>query len=290
MHRIGFRARYPRVFTVASFLIACLAADSLFVGSRQAFQSARAAECDPSGTFGCAGVTQEQAAVWVNLAASFEENVREAERLTGRPLSDWELKQLEFWLGRRELHAEPTCQTWGNCVPSGPVEPTPTITLSDIREFSPLKPSIVSEPGEWGIVNSWMNFYLRAGTHTVSGELLDRPAQVRFTPVTTTWVYSDGRNDQLPGIGDSWQRLGVAPFSRTATAHFFRERGEYTVDARLTHRAEYRLGTGPWRPVTGSVHAQADPIRVRIFQAATVLVERACNEPPPGPGCSDVEN
>lgn len=162
---------------------------------------------------------------------------------------------------------------------------TPPITIQDIARFRPTPGTQKMQPDGWTIAGLHTNFYAQTSTHVVNGQLLGRPAAVRFTPISYAWAYGDGETATKPTKGDTWKRLGIPEFERTPTSHVYDEVGEYTITLRITFAAEYRFGSSGWRPVVGTITLPANDLHIRAGTAKTVLVDEHCLANPSGPGC-----
>lgn len=68
-----------------------------------------------------------------------------------------------------------------------------------------------------------------AQTESVSGSLLNRPAQIRFRPMSARWEISDGSN----------------PFGFRAS-HSFNAAGIYVAIATVTYEVDYKLSAKDW--------------------------------------------
>lgn len=165
--------------------------------------------------------------------------------------------------------------------PGGPV----VVTLRDIASFRPTPPVSVMEPNGWAVVGVPANFVAEASSEVVSGTLLGRTAEVRFTPVGYRWSYSDGAVVESASPGASWTDLGVAEFTPTDTSHVYAERGEYTVTLEVVLSAEYRFGGSGWQPIAGVLAVAGDPVPVLVGEVDTVLTNGDCRANPSGPGC-----
>lgn len=162
---------------------------------------------------------------------------------------------------------------------------TPPITIQDIARFRPTPGTQKMQPDGWTIAGLHTNFYAQTSTHVVNGQLLGRPAAVRFTPISYAWAYGDGETATKSTKGDTWKRLGIPEFERTPTSHVYDEVGEYTITLRITFAAEYRFGSSGWRPVVGTITLPANDLHIRAGTAKTVLVDEHCLANPSGPGC-----
>lgn len=153
---------------------------------------------------------------------------------------------------------------------------TPTVTLADLANFMPQTPLLRSEPAGWGIVDLPVNLIVTVTTHDVPGRLLGASATVRFTPVRYSWTYGDGQTRVTTVPGGSWSGLGLAPFSATTTSHTFAQAGLYPVQVAVIFSASYRLGSGSWQAISGTVQRPAS-VTVRISSGSVpVLVTQGC--------------
>ncbi|WP_168203742.1 hypothetical protein [Humibacter ginsenosidimutans] len=163
--------------------------------------------------------------------------------------------------------------------------PAPGVSMSDLTSFYPSKPRASSEPDGWTVVGLDTNFMTDATVHTATGRLLNQQASVRFTPVGFVWDYGDGQRATTRTAGASWASLRVAEFSPTPTSHAYAATGTYDVQVIVVYTARYRLGSGAWRDVTGTLSLSAPTLKVIASDATTVLVRRDCAADPRGPGC-----
>ena len=164
------------------------------------------------------------------------------------------------------------------------VRQTPDPTLNDIASFRPFTPTLDVEPAGVGVAGLPTNILAQATEHTLSGTVLGRPAQVRFTPIAYRFDYGDGRSQTTSTPGGRWTSLGQAQFTPTPTSHTYAQRGTYTLTASVDYAASVSFGTD-WRDVAGTVTARTDPYSLRILEPRTALVDRTCTENPSGPGC-----
>ncbi|MBB5639889.1 PKD domain-containing protein [Cryobacterium roopkundense] len=158
-------------------------------------------------------------------------------------------------------------------------------SVSDLVGFSPHRPWQDMQPNGLAIVGLAANFVATASVHVVSGILLGNPADVRFTPVAFRWDFGDGASGTSTSGGASWDDLGVPEFSDTATSHIYAIRGDYVAQLTVDYAAEFRVGGGPWQPVSGTLPADANPLDVAARHVKSVLVAHDCNQNPAGVGC-----
>ena len=131
---------------------------------------------------------------------------------------------------------------------------------------------------EWTVRGLPTNFVSTASAHTVDGQLLGAPAQVRFTPVRWTWSYGDGTSRTSSTGGATWAELGRARFDPTATSHIYLDRGHVTVEASVEYAAEYRFAGPAWTAVDGTLPVAAPPQSLLVVTGSTVLVNRPCTD------------
>lgn len=172
-----------------------------------------------------------------------------------------------------------------NCIPNSPCDPTFVVHISDLVNFVPEQPTAVMEPDGWAVIGLPVNIVAAASAHTLSGDLLGWPAQVRFTPVRFQWDYGDGTHATTTTGGASWAALDVPEFSETATSHIFRTRGNWTVSVAVAYAADYRFADEPWKRIGGTLAVSSAPLTALSLDARTVLVGGDCVANPHGPGC-----
>ncbi|WP_157427565.1 hypothetical protein [Agromyces salentinus] len=165
--------------------------------------------------------------------------------------------------------------------PAAPV----VVTLRDIASFRPAVPDNGMEPDGWAVVGLPANFVAAASAHVISGTLLGRPADVRFTPVGYRWTHSDGGIVDSATPGASWSDLGQSEFSATSTSHVYEMSGEHTVRLDVELSAEYRFAGSGWLPIDGTLSVAGEDQRVLVGDFDTVLTNGDCESNPSGPGC-----
>lgn len=159
------------------------------------------------------------------------------------------------------------------------------ITLADIAHFAPVVGDHVTEPDGWAARGLPLNLVSTARAHVVDGSLLGAPASVRFTPVEWRWDHGDGTTAYRPTGGGTWHQLGLREFDDTATSHVFESTGRFTITLDIVFRAEYRIGSGSWIPIAGTLVTPAPSRSILNVSARTVLVDEDCIQNPRGPGC-----
>lgn len=177
-----------------------------------------------------------------------------------------------------------TCTSVGTCGGHTVVLP-PDVSAEDLVSFRPAAPSLTGQPTGFGIVGAPTNLVAAASEQYLSGPLLGWDVTVRFVPSSYVFEYGDGASGRSSTGGASWEALGQAQFTPTATSHAYRERGTYPVRVSVQYTAAVNFGSGIWRPVTGLVTATSGTYDVQVVEARTALVGQTCAENPGGPGC-----
>ena len=175
--------------------------------------------------------------------------------------------------------------------PTKPADPAPAVpaaaavTLADVAQFVPRDASIRSQPNGWAIVGAPVNLFTDAAPQVVDGQLLGRPAQVRFVPVAFTWDHGDGTSTTVAGSGASWRELGQQDFTATDTSHVYSSIGDRQVTLTISYSPSYRFDGDGWQQIPGTLPVQVGPVTIHVVQGSTVLVAGACGERHAGPGC-----
>lgn len=177
-------------------------------------------------------------------------------------------------------------QTVARSVPQASTVATiPGLTLSDLAGFSPAQPSLLTEPAGWTVLGAETNMYVTTGQHTVTGVLLGRPIEVRFTPVDFDWAFGDGVTNRGAAAGGSWQGLGLSEFSHTATSHVYGQLGSFAPQVTVGFQVEYRWGGLGWITVSGRASKLASAGLVAVVPAHTVLLTGPCQAGASSIGC-----
>lgn len=164
-------------------------------------------------------------------------------------------------------------QCEGSSPPKGGSGPT---TVRDLESFRPHTPHQFVEPDGWSIRHVPTNFWSDAMTHVVSGQLLDNPAHVRFTPVLYRRYFGDGHRHTSTHRGSSLQELGQSPWTRTSTSYSYDDAGNYRVRLVVWYTAEFRFGNQDWRDLDGMVTARGNDLNLMVVSTDTLLVARPC--------------
>lgn len=159
------------------------------------------------------------------------------------------------------------------------------VTLADVVSFAPDPGTVSAEPGSVAVVGLPTNLVASTATHTRSGTLLGRAAEVRFTPTAWSWDHGDGTSATHGTAGATWAALGVPEFSETATSHTYAAAGTYSLQLTVAFAAEYRWGSGAWVRIPGTLAIPAASVTLNAAEPRTVLVAADCTEAPDAPGC-----
>ena len=180
--------------------------------------------------------------------------------------------------------AAPECETPPFCRVTYEMVVPPEVTLADLASFRPATPTLTGQPQGFGVVGMPANLVAEASEQQIPGTILDWDVTVRFVPEAFVFDYGDGTTARTHTGGASWEQLGQAQFTPTATSHAYRARGTYPVSVSVQYAPSVNFGGG-WRAVPGFVSATAGGYDVRVVEVRTALVDRTCAEDPSGPGC-----
>jgi hypothetical protein len=164
-------------------------------------------------------------------------------------------------------------------------EPGQVVHVSDLANFPAAFPSVSMEPEGWALKGLPTNFVAGASVHERSGMLLGFAAEVRFSPAGFRWDFGDGGHAETSSGGATWAALRVPEFSATPTSHVFTATGRRAVTVSVVYTAQFRIGSGPWRAVEGTLTLGAAPLTVVVAEVSTVLVPADCLADPTGIGC-----
>lgn len=150
--------------------------------------------------------------------------------------------------------------------------PTPPRSVSELGEFTPDRPGLAIQPGEWSMPRLPTNFVANASTHRQSGELVGWPIQVRFIPHRFHWSFGDGNRATFSDAGRTWAALGLRQFDPTPTSHVYQRPGTYQVSVRVEYRAEFRFVGESWQRLSGTVSSTSHGTRVRVLTVSPLLL------------------
>ena len=164
--------------------------------------------------------------------------------------------------------------------PQDPAAPAPagapaTVGIADVARFLPATTGLHVEPDGWAVVGVPANLWVEVTPMTVDGELLDRPAEVRFTPIAYRFDYGDGTVRTSATGGASWAALGQEELTATPTSHVYTVRADRRATVTIVYAAAYRFADGPWTDVAGAVSGTTAPQRVLVVVERTALTAAA---------------
>ena len=154
--------------------------------------------------------------------------------------------------------------------PSSP--PTPPRSVSELGAFSPERPGVSIQPGDWSMPRLPTNFIANASRHRQSGELAGWPIEVRFIPHRYHWSFGDGHRATFAEPGKTWSALGLRQFQHTSTSHVYQRPGSYQASVRVEYRAEFRFVGESWQRLSGTVSATSATSRIRVLTVSPLLL------------------
>jgi hypothetical protein len=159
-----------------------------------------------------------------------------------------------------------------SAVTTAPTPPTPPSSISQLGSFTPERPGVKIEPGDWSMPRLPTNFIATARTHQRSGELAGWPIEVRFIPHRYHWSFGDGTRATFSDPGRTWAALGLRQFQPTPTSHVYVTPGTYQASVRVEYRAEFRFQGDTWQRLTGTVSATSQTSRIQVLTVSPLLL------------------
>lgn len=148
---------------------------------------------------------------------------------------------------------------------TAPAQVTPGAVASALRRI-PLPPSqlIIQPPKGKTLINFKTNFYTHRRTLHRTVTVLGQRVSLRITAAGYTWHFGDGasKTTRTPG----------APYPQLQVTHNYRKKGHYRPRLATTYVADFRVGRGAWRPVTGSVTITGPTQHLQAISARPTLV------------------
>jgi len=281
-----------KLLSLNAFAVVMLVATTILIGTASAASAGQPICSDyENATHGCLSVGGSTAGGGVKLEGGFDSN-SESSRPSG---SSWQ--QGDQTPPATLLPPDETPFYTDDCNPrceftinndegdDGDAAGGVVVDLNDIARFRPTVGVDRMEPNGWMVIDLPANFYSRGGVVVKAGELLDRDALVRFTPVRWHWDYGDGSQRTSVDPGASWKTLGVDEFEPTGTSHMFDHAGTFEIQLTIFYAAEYQFDGNGWIPIAGVLPVPSNAIEARAVTAKTVLVAEDCTDNPTGPGC-----
>lgn len=166
--------------------------------------------------------------------------------------------------------AGPASPASGTTTPATP--PTPPRSVSELGQFSPEKPGLTIQPGDWSMPRLPTNVIANARTHWQAGELAGWPIEVRFIPQRYHWSFGDGNQKTFGEPGRTWSELGLKQFHPTPTSHVYERPGNYQLSVRVEYRAEFRFVGETWQRLSGTVSSTSQSSRLQVLTVSPLLL------------------
>ena len=160
----------------------------------------------------------------------------------------------------------------GPCTPSTPAA-QPSLPSLVLRAFQrvplPVSELSIQPPKGKTLVGLETIFSTEAAPFTKTLTLLSRQVQLRIRPASFVWHHGDGTTQQTDWAGKAWDH--DSPDIDGYLTHVFEHAGTVRPSVEVTWEADYRVGTGAWQPVNGTVTRQGPATRLRIVEGQPVL-------------------
>ncbi len=143
---------------------------------------------------------------------------------------------------------------------------TPGRVLRAMRRLDWPAPVLTIQPPDGRtLVNLDTNFFTTsAAPVTRRVRLLGRPVTIEATPSTYTWDFGDGPGRTTADPGAPYPDLGVT--------HRYLRTGTYRPRLATTYAGRFRVGSGPWQQIPGTVTVTGDPQRIEVLEATPRLL------------------
>ncbi|MCR1784138.1 PKD domain-containing protein [Nocardioides carbamazepini] len=146
----------------------------------------------------------------------------------------------------------------------------PAITAADVqRAFAELKlPAgtlTIQPPDGLTLVNFKTNFYTTSTTPiSTSLTLLGQQVTLEATPASFAWNFGDGKSTSTTEPG--------APYPDLTITHSYLRKGDYLPSLSTTYTGRYRIATGPWQTIPGTVTIDGPGQPLQAVEAQPKLV------------------
>jgi hypothetical protein len=150
--------------------------------------------------------------------------------------------------------------------------PTPPRSVSELGQFTPERPGLTIQPGDWSMPRLPTNVIANARTHRQSGELAGWPIEVRFIPQRYHWSFGDGNQKTFGEPGRTWAALGLRQLQPTSTSHVYQRPGNYQLSVRVEYRAEFRFVGESWQRLSGTVSSTSQTSRLQVLTVSPLLL------------------
>jgi len=144
-------------------------------------------------------------------------------------------------------------------------EVTPGLVAQALRRLDlPAAELEIQPPGGRTLVNFETNFFTEQGELSRTVRLLGREVELRIWPAEFVWRYGDGTVERTTGPGAAYPALDIT--------HTYLRTGRVRPSLDVTYAAEFRVGSGSWRAVAGTVTIPGDAHELEVVPARPVLV------------------
>jgi hypothetical protein len=146
-----------------------------------------------------------------------------------------------------------------------PAAVTGPLVAAALRRISiPPAELAIQPPNGRTLVNFATNFYTDREEFTRTVRLLGQRVELRITPAEFTWHFDDGERTTTTTPG--------APYPELEVTHEYLRKGDVHPRVDTTYTADYRVNSGAWQPVPGSVTIPGESTALEIVEATPVLV------------------
>jgi hypothetical protein len=145
-----------------------------------------------------------------------------------------------------------------------------SLTAEDVRRaFAelalPAGTLSIQPPDGLTLVNFETNFYTTSTAPiSTTVTLLGHQVTLEATPARFGWHFGDGETTTTTEPG--------APYPDLSITHRYRRTGEYHPRLSTTYTGRYRIGTGPWQTIPGTVTIDGPAHQLRAIEADPQLV------------------
>uniref|UniRef100_UPI003F53403B PKD domain-containing protein n=1 Tax=Nocardioides sp. BYT-33-1 TaxID=3416952 RepID=UPI003F53403B len=123
----------------------------------------------------------------------------------------------------------------------------------------------IQPPDGLTLVNFETNFYTTSTAPiSTTVTLLGQQVTLEATPARFGWHFGDGETTTTTEPG--------APYPDLSITHRYRRTGEYHPRLSTTYTGRYRIGTGPWQTIPGTVTIDGPAHQLRAIEADPQLV------------------
>jgi hypothetical protein len=146
---------------------------------------------------------------------------------------------------------------------------TPGMVLRAMQRLSwPASTLVIQPPDGLTLVNFDTNFFTTSTTPiTRDVRLLGQPITIEATPSQYHWHFDDTHNPEPLTTTEP----GAAYPDLTIT-HNYTRKGTYQPRLDTTYTGRYRIGTGPWQTIPGTVTITGTPQQLQAIEAQPKLV------------------